>query len=144
MAYIELNDLKTHIRAEIIDKISREDDEIPETAITAAIAEAKSYLGKYNLTKLFDETDSGFINDVNLKMKVKDLACWHLIKLGNPNINMATFRTAYEDAIEWLKLIQKGQTDPDGWTYKTDDADTTRVEGQGFHSSSNAKKTHHW
>lgn len=144
MAYIELTDLKSHLRAEIIDKITREDDEIPETAIIAAIAEAKSYLGKYNLTKLFDETATGFVNDINLKMKVKDLACWHLVKLANPNINMATFRSAYEDAIDWLKLIQKGQTDPDGWPYKTDDADTAREEGQGFFSTSNEKKRHHW
>ncbi len=144
MAYLILEELKTHIRAEIIDQITREDDEIPETAITAAIAEAKSYLGKYNLTKLFDDTATGFVNDVNLKMKVKDLACWHLVKLGNPGINMATFRTAYEDAIEWLKLIQKGQTDPDGWPYKTDDTTTTREDGQGFFATSNIKQRHHW
>lgn len=144
MAYLTLDMLKTHMRAEIIDKISREDDEIPETAITAAIAEAKSYLGKYNLTKLFDDADTEFIGDPNLLMKVKDLACYHLVKLANPNVNYQVFRTAYEDAIIWFQNIMKGQMDPDGWIYKTDDADTTRAEGQGFYSTSNTKKTHHW
>ena len=142
MAYLTQAELKTHMREEIVDKITRNDDTIVETAIAAGIAEAKSYLGKYNTTALLGDTPT--VTDVNLKMKVKDLACWHLVKLCNPNISVAMFRTAYEDAIEWLINIMKGQSDPEGWTYKTDDADTDRTEGQGFSYNSNTKRTNHW
>lgn len=142
MAYLTITELKTHMREEIVDKITRNDDTIVETAIDAAIAEAKSYLGKYDLDALLGTTPT--VTDVNLKMKVKDMACWHLVKLSNPNISVAMFRTAYEDAIEWLMNIMKGQSDPDGWTYKTDDEDTDREEGQGFYNTSNTKRGNHW
>lgn len=112
------------------------------TAIDAAVAEAKSYLGKYDLDALLGSTPT--VTDENLKMKVKDLACWHLVKLASPNINLQLFRTAYEDAIAWFIAIMKGQMDPSGWTYKTDDADTNRVEGQGTFVTSNTKRTNHW
>lgn len=144
MAYLIISDLTTHLRTEIIDKITRETDSIANTAISAAIAEAKSYLGKYNLDALFDDGHASFVNDPNLKMKVKDLACWHLVKLANPNVNVSMFRTAYEDAISWLESIMKNQADPAGWVYKTDDEDTDRVEGQGFFSTSNAARTNHY
>lgn len=118
--------------------------DITGKAIDAAIAEAKSYLGKYNLDALFDDADADFVEDENLKMKVKDLACWHLVKLASPNVSVAMFRTAYEDAINWFKDIMKGQMDPDGWIYKTDDEDTDRTEGQGFFKTSNTKRNNHW
>jgi phage gp36-like protein len=114
------------------------------SAIDAAIAEAKSYLGKYNLDTLFDDSDDDFVDDPNLLTKVKDIACWHLVKLANPNVNLAMFRTAYEDAIAWLEKIMKAQMDPAGWIYKTDDDDTNRVEGQGFFSTSNSPRTNHY
>ena len=142
MAYLTIAELKTHMRDEIVDKITRNDDTIVDSAIAAAIAEAKSYLGKYDTTALLGAAPT--IADVNLKMKVKDLACWHLIKLANPNINVAMFRASYEDAITWLKDIMKGQSDPEGWTYKPDDEDTSRVEGQGFFQTSNDKRSNHW
>ncbi len=131
------------MRAEIVDKITRDDDTIADTAIAAAIAEAKSYLAKYDTADLFGDTPT--VADANLKMKVKDMACWHLVKLANPNVNFELFRTAYEDAIEWLKEIRSGEGgDPEGWPYKEDDADTDRTEGQGFYSSSNTKRSNHW
>ena len=116
--------------------------DIVSKAIDAAIAEAKSYLGKYDLDALLGTAPT--VTDENLKMKVQDLACWHLVKLANPNVSVAMFRTAYEDAIAWLEKIMKGQMDPAGWTYKTDDEDTDRTEGQGFFNTSNTKRNNHW
>lgn len=113
-------------------------------SIDAGIAEAKSYLGKYDLDALFDDADANFVDDAILAMKVKDLVCWHLVKLANPNVSLALFRTAYEDAIAWFKDIMKGQMDPDGWPYKTDDEDTGRTEGQGFFYNANTKRTNHY
>lgn len=115
-------------------------------AIAAALAEAKGYLRKYDLLKLFGAgATAATVVDANLKSKVKDLACWHLIKLSNPNISVAMFRTAYEDARDdYFMEIQKGNIDPEGWDYVTDDEDTSRTEGQGFFSSSNDKRTQHY
>jgi hypothetical protein len=102
--------------------------DVCQIAIDAAIAEAKSYLSRFDRTKLFDDGDPDFVVDANLKNKVKDIACWQLIKLANPNIDVAMFRVAYEDARSWFRDIQKGNADPEGWPYVTEDDDTCYKE----------------
>jgi len=109
-------------------------------AINSAISEAKSYLSRFNRTSLFD----GTVTDPNLKSKVKDLACWYLIKLANPNIDVAMFRTAYEDARNWFKDIQKGQADPEGWPYVSDDIATDFNENNTVQYSTNMKRENHY
>ncbi len=138
--YLVKDDLLTHIYSESIEEITREDDTIVERAISAAIAEAKSYLSRYDLALLFaDDAD-----DENLRNKVKDLACWHLIKLSNPNIDVAMFRTAYEDARRWLEGVMKGQVDPAGWPRKANDPETGFPEGGAVGHSSNTKRVNHF
>lgn len=140
MAYLTEADLNTHIYAEIVTEITRADATLAPKAIDAAIAESKSYLSKYDLTALFADNFA----DENLKNKVKDLACWHLIKLANPNIDLALFRTAYEDAIKYFDKVIKGLVDPDGWPYKPDDPVTAFPEGSSVTSSSTPKRCQHW
>ena len=84
------------------------------------------------------------LSDINLKNKVKEITAWHLIKLANPNINMQLFRTGYEDAIAWLKDVQKGNADPDGWPYKDDDEETNFPEGNTISYTSNPKRENHY
>ena len=140
MAYLIESDLNTHIYSEIICEITRADSTLAPRAISAAIAEAGSYLSKYDLSVLFSD---GF-EDENLKNKVKDLACWQLIKLSNPNIDLALFRTAYDDTIKYFDKVMMGKIDPDNWPYKADDPETTFPEGSSVTSSSNYKRWNHY
>jgi phage gp36-like protein len=114
MSYLTKDDLTTHIYSELLTEIVRGNDALVDKAISTAIAEVKSYLRKYDLPKLF----SADVEDDNLKDKVKDVACWKLVKLANPNIEMNLFKELYDDAIKWFTGIMKGQCDPDGWPYK--------------------------
>jgi phage gp36-like protein len=146
MAYLVVKeDLNTHLYADIIEEITRGEDEIIQRAISAAIAEVKSYLNRYDLLKLFGDadTDPVFVSD-HLKNIVKDVACWHLVKLANPNINLELFRTSYEDAIKFLNLVMRGQADPDGWPYKANDPATDEDESTGVKWSSNPKRIQHF
>lgn len=114
-------------------------------AINAAVAEVKSYLSRYDLLKLFgDNITAPVVNDEHLKNIVKDVATWYLLRLTNPNIDLALFRTIYEDAIKWLVLVQKGQADPEGWPYPEDDPDTDYDESAGIQWSSNPKRRQHY
>lgn len=148
MAYLTSTDLQTHIYGENITAITRSDATLVTRAIDAAIAEAKSYMGRYNIAYLFWDgvtlpkpTGAGdVIQDENLKNKVKDLAAWHLIKLANPNINLDLFRTGYEDAIDWFKGIMRGQSAPFGWPLRVDDPTTDYVEGGALQWSANKKR----
>ena len=136
MAYLEKEDLYSHIYEENLDQITRDDDDKADAAIEAAVAEAKGFLNKYDLTKLFD----GSVTDANLKMKVKDLAAWHLIVAANPNIDYAKFEGRYMLAIDkYFKLIQCGKISPEGWIFR-DTTDQEEANGSAVEWSSNKKR----
>jgi phage gp36-like protein len=143
--YLTPTELTTHIYPEIADEISREDDSIIEKAISEAIQEAKSYLSRFDLMKIFgNDATEPIVEDENLKSKVKDIAVWRLVRLANPNISMALARTNYEDAIRWMKDVQKGTADPEGWPYKPTDQTTPLTEGAAIGWGSNTKRRNHF
>lgn len=145
MPFLVKADLETHLYPEIMNEITRDDDTIITRGLNAGIAEVKSYLSRYDLLALFgtssvDPTvDAQYLD--HLKQVTKDVAAWHIIKLSNPNVDLKLFRTGYEDAIAWLKLVQKGQADPEGWPYKADDPNTPVDESSGVQWTSNKKNT---
>ena len=132
--------LSTHIYAEITDIITRTDDTIVTKAIANAESEAKSYLNRFDIVAMFVTTNP----DEWLKSLVKDLACWHLIKLANPNINLELFRTSYEDAKKYFKDVMLGNVEPADWPLRADDPATTFDESGHISSSSNTKRTNHY
>ncbi len=116
-------------------------DVIVETKINAAISEVKSYLSKYDLEALF--ADDAEFDQENLKEIVKYVACWKLVSLANPNVNIELFRTNYKDAIDWLKLVQQGKAEPQGWPFPQDDPATPGNENTSVQWSSNKKRRQH-
>jgi phage gp36-like protein len=141
-AYLLAGDLDTHIYSEIRDVIVRDDADILTKAISEAVLEAKSYLSRYDLVKLFGSDDVEARDDEQLKSRVKDIAVWRLVRLANPNIEMALARTNYEDAVRWLKDIQKGVADPEGWPLREDMSPLLDSGNLGY--SSNTKRRNHW
>jgi len=145
MPLITTQQLQTHLYAEVIAEIVRDDATIADTAIAAAEGEVAGYLGRFDVQGMFTtpSTASG-IGLANLQRIVKDVACWHLVKLANPNINIELFRTLYEDAIAYLEKVMKGQTDPPGWPPAPDDPDTPNNEAGAIEWTSNPKRTNHF
>lgn len=141
MPYLSKADFVTHIYAETINSITRGTDAILDTKISEAVQLAKSYLSRYDLEKLFNPAATGYVADENLKSKIKSITVWNLLKLANPTVDMDTARLNYEDAIQWLKDVQKEIANPDGWPYKTDDTATSFPEGSTFSYSSTKKRT---
>jgi hypothetical protein len=141
--YLVKADLKTHVYAELLNEIDRGDLEIIPAAIAEAVGFVKSYLGRFNRTRLFNPDADGFIDDKTLLAAVKDVAVWKSIRLANPNLTVAVARTNYEDAVGWLKDIQKGLVDPEGWPYKDDDANTDGNENSSVQYTSNKKRNNH-
>lgn len=148
MALITPADLNTHLYSEIIAEITRSNATITTKAIAAAEAEVKGYLGRFDLDQLFGTADAEpTVNDENLKSKIKDVACWHLVRLANPNVSMELFRTLYEDAIKFFEKVALGRWDPPGWPYLP--ADPTNSDGSlpgvsAVYGSSNRKRHNHF
>ena len=141
MAFLTKADFATHIYAEIIDEITRNNDAIVTKAINNAVSEMKAYLNRYDFVLLFG--DASAFSDEYLKSIGKDIACWHLLKLVNPSINLELFRTAYEDAIRFLKLVMKGEADP-AWPLKADDPNTPNDDAGLVEYRSLPKRTNHF
>lgn len=111
MAYLTTEEIITHLYGEVTNEISRGDATILQTALNAAIAEAKGYLRAYDTDAIFSAMD----DDRNpiLLLYTKDIAVWHYLQLANPAVDMAIRLTRYEKAIEWFKMVQSGKTNPD-------------------------------
>jgi phage gp36-like protein len=137
MPFITTDELETHIYGENSDIISREDDAIPQAAVDGAIAEAKSYLKKYDVATVFAKT--GANRNALLLIFVKDIAVWHFIQLGNPGIDIELRKTRYKAAIAWLIGVQKGDINPD-----LPEADDDTYASGAIQFGSNTKREQHF
>lgn len=143
MPIITAADLGTNLYPEIIDEITRTDTAITDAAIAAATQEAKMYLGRYDLIQLFGTaTEDPTVSDEYLKSLVKDLACWHLMRLSDTGADYQSFRTAYTDAIAALKSIMNGQAQPAGWPYA--ETAETPPDGNAITWSSNERRNNYY
>lgn len=144
MPIISSSDLSTHIYPEVLEEIVRNDDTIINRAIDAAIQEAKMYLSRYDLVQLFGAADTApQVQDEYLKNLVKDIACWHLIRLSNASVDYAVYRTAYEDALCALRAIMHGDMNPQGWPYYDATTETT-PDGDTIAWYSNPKRVNYY
>lgn len=107
MPYLDQSMLKTHLYEEIQSEIVQADNTILNNGTDTALDEVRGYLSKYD----FDAEMALPEADRNKKLLsvCKDVAVWHIIRLANPNIEIEFRRILYEDAMKWLRDVQKGQ-----------------------------------
>jgi phage gp36-like protein len=137
MPLITITDMKTHIYQGVQNIISEGDNTIIQSAINAAIAEAKGYCSRYQLDVLFDNPLPA---DPILTLHVKNMAKWHFLILANPSIDYEDAQLRYDRAIAWLKDIQAGKIVPIGWYL----AQPENESGTYFHVKSNTKRKNHY
>lgn len=111
MAYLTIQEIKSYLKSENVDVITRNDDTLVTAAIDTAISEAKGYLSAFNREAIFGETGSNR-NELLLTM-VKDCASWHIMKLSNAGINYEYRKQIYDRAIKWFEDVQKSRIKPD-------------------------------
>lgn len=144
MAYLTESDLTLLLRQENLNAIKRSDNTMMDKKIKAGIAEAKIYLKRFDVTKLFgDDITPPEIEDEALKQHVIAIVCYHCLKITTAGVNMGEYRLYYEEAIAYLKDIQKGAI-PDGWPLRPDDEDTGEQPGKMATWSSNPKQNLHF
>lgn len=145
-AFLTIDDLKTCIHRDVVDAVTRADDDIVNRQIHAAIGMAKSYLTRYDLAKLFgDDTipTSSTVSEtqlVTLKQCVLDIAAFKLLGLSNVNYELAKYEGMYLAAIKWLREIQAGVAIPEGWPLR-DTSTFTSPDGDQVSAFYNEKRT---
>lgn len=144
MPYLLVGDMNTHIYQENLDEIVRSDNSIIYDAIDSAIAEAKSYLARFDLMAIFGDGETEPVHqDENLKNKVKDLALWQLVALGQANIKIDLARTRYEDAIRWFEKVSEHKINP-ALPMPGDNAETDTNESGSIDWNSLPKRNNHF
>lgn len=142
--YLTKADLKTNAYAEIIDMITREDDDIVDDGIAAAIDFAKSLLNRYDLDKLFgvEPATTPTVTSAQLKKAVKDMAFFNIAGLSNANYNMEVLNTLNDNAIKWLRMIQKSEAMPQGWPERdtTNDSFPEGNQVSGYYNEKNTNR----
>lgn len=109
--FLTNEEMKTHLYAENISVIQRNDETILTAAIQGAIIEAKGYLKAYDLEKVFGAAADQ--RNPLLLIWVKDIATWHFLVLCNAGHELNLRRERYNQAIAWFRGVQKGDIDPD-------------------------------
>jgi hypothetical protein len=131
---VQPSDLTSELYQEIIDEITRENEEEVINQIKAAEDFCKSYLFKFDLMALFgDDATPPTVIDSNLKKTVKIIASYWIVRKANPNVNLQLFRDDWEMMIGtqqqpgWLTQVKEGYLVPN-WPYKPDDPSTPEDE----------------
>ena len=144
MPIIAPADLAMCLHPEITQELVRGDQTVIARAISSAIGEAKLYLARFDLVRLFgSETEPAVVQDEFLKMLVAELAVWKIVRLSGASGNDAVFREAYENALSTLKNIKEGALTPAGWPYAVV-GDDAPVEGNAIAWSGNPKRENHY
>lgn len=128
-------DFDTHIYPELVDAISRGNDEFLTMSMRAAEGEARGYLSRFDRPALF--ALAGEARDPTLLLFLKDLTAWHYINLANANVDMALRKERYDMALDWLKGIQAGKIVPENWPLPEEE---TPGEGLDWKVSSQPKR----
>ncbi len=138
MAFLTTDEMKTHVFPYLTAALDPNDEGHLDTAISAAIAEAKSYCSRYDLNSLFGV--SGNSRDLMLLRWVKDIAKWHFIALANPEIDYDDALLRYEKALTQLGQVQSGKLVPEGWPL----AVQPKHASKSVFMTSNPKRKNHY
>lgn len=142
---VTIADIKTHLYADVMDEITRSDSDIAQRAIDTAMDEAAGFMNRYDIDQLLGTSAvDPAVTDNNLKSKILDLVKWHLVRLGNPNIEYAAAYDEYKVAMEYFKGVQAGKINPRNWPYV--DATTLPAAPDGLDVTwqSNTKRRNHF
>lgn len=111
--FITLNDYDASLHREILDSLTRGDEDIVEVCEDQAIAEMRSYLStRYDCDAIFAKR--GAERHSLILMYAKDIAIYHIFCVHNPYKISDIRKSRYDRAIEWLKSVNADEITIDG------------------------------
>lgn len=132
-------DIQLALYGEIIDEISRDNDELIDEKIEDAKGEMFGYLNRYDTVVMFGPD----WQNAYFKRLCVSMIAWQLIHLSLPGVRQELIRTNYEDTIKVLGKIQLGTVRPD-WPLRPEDPATNIDDAGNVQYSSNPKRRNHY
>lgn len=132
--FIDPSDYDATVHKDIIDALTRGDDNILDICEERAISEMKSHLaGRYDVEAIFNT--NGTERHPLVLMMCLDIAVYHVYCVGNPQKLSQMRKDRYERAVEWLKAVKRGNADINGAPLLSEDE-----RSQDFLYQSNPKR----
>nr|WP_067054082.1 hypothetical protein [Mucilaginibacter sp. L294] len=125
MAFITIEDFKTHLKEYVIEAISDNDEEILKTAITSAEQTAASYISRFDVAAIYATEGADRDKYADLMTYIKDIAKWRFINLVNVATDLDMAESNYKNAIAELGKIQAMRVEPQGWPLPETEANAT-------------------
>ena len=111
--FIQAKDYDASIHAEILDRITRSDDEVVKICEDRAIAEMRGYLGgRYDCDAIFSARGDDRLPLV--VMMAVDITVYHLFSIHNPKAMSDIRRDRYERAVQWMEGVAAQRISIDG------------------------------
>lgn len=106
--FIQTSDYNASIHREIIETITRGDDEVVEICEDRAVDEMRSYLsGRYDCDAIF--AARGVERNTLILMMAIDITMYHIFSIHNPQKLSQVRVDRYNRAVEWLKAVASGK-----------------------------------
>lgn len=138
--FIQKKDYDASVHAEIIDSVIRQDETLLDICENRAIEEMTSYLGaRYDCGKLF--AMRGNERPQLVLMLCLDIAIYHIFCIHNPMKLSKMRENRYERAVEWLKLVRRGDISIPGVPLA--DADNPAANRTPYRMKSNPKRNNY-
>lgn len=129
MAYIEIDDFDQAVHEDILNALTKGDDDKITNNINSTIDEMKGYLnGRYDVNTEFSKTGNAR-NKFLLRIGLH-LTTYYLYSIHNPRKITRTIELNSEKAVQDLEKIQSGKITPDGLA-PINEADPTASSGNG-------------
>ena len=142
MAFVTKEELKTVAYSYQVAEITEADDDIVLQAIATGMEEVKAYLAtakqQYDIAAIFAAT--GDDRNALILQYTKIVALWHLLILCNVDIIYEHVKDRYDRAINFLKMINKGESAIDLPTIDNDE--DGEGDGKPFRFGSRKKFIH--
>lgn len=144
MAFLTKNELKTVATIEVVDLITKTDDSIVDEIIAESIDLMRSYLYKYFDTDSVFNATGGERKRIVVKY-LKDIVIHEIYQRRSRTMNEVA-KLRYDEALNWLEQIGKGNISPDLPLRKIDiDGDGIPDEPNNWMKLGSRKnKANHW
>ena len=142
--YLSIDDLKKGIRGEVLNVITRDEDNAYQ-AVAEAMAEVESYLSaRYNIASELAKVHSDTSRNIRVVQLVRDIALYNCHNIAAP-VTMPEGRIkSYENAVKFLRDCQAEKANMPGLQRLKTSEDGTVSSNYVSFSSSSKKREHHF
>lgn len=140
--YLSIDDLKKGIRGEVLQVLTRDEDNALQ-AIAEAQTEVASYLSvRYDIESELAKTADDENRAVMIVKIVRDIALWNCYNIAAP-VNIPEIKkTAYDSAIKFLRDCQAEKANVPGLK-RLRTGEDGKVSSNYVYYNSNTRRNHH-